>query len=93
MLCLDWYVDCGAEFEQAHADYYDHLIRNNSTIGIERFIWFTLANNEWRNSDLVSKNVPRLAWYEYIKASSILRRGQNSLDYDRIEQAEGHTDK
>jgi hypothetical protein len=79
MLCLEWYIECGAEFERAQADYYKHLTRNGSTIGVERFIWFTLANNKWRNSDLVEKDVPRAAWYEYIKASSILRRGQKGL--------------
>ena len=76
MLCYDEYIDCGVDFELAQAEYYDYLVQSYSEIGVERFFWFTVANNYWRYSDLVEGDEPRAAWYEYIKTSSILRRGR-----------------
>jgi hypothetical protein len=75
LLCYDEYIECGWEFQQDQGEYYRYLVENVSSIGVERFFWYTLAANEWRHSDLVENRQPKPAWYEYKKVSSILRRG------------------
>jgi hypothetical protein len=77
MLCYEEYIACGPQFELAQADYYRYLSQNYAKIGLDQFFWFTLTDNEWRHSDLVNGERPKPAWYEYWKASSILRRAAN----------------
>jgi hypothetical protein len=74
LLCYDEFIECGEEFQQAQADYYRYISKHHSSMGVERFFWFTLANNEWRHSDLVENRQLKPAWYEYQKVSSILNR-------------------
>ena len=53
------------EWEQAH--YLEHLVEGAKAHDIEYICWYTLAQNGWRNTDLVMDGHKKLAWYSFEK--------------------------
>jgi len=53
----------GAAFEQAQAEYARNVIQAANDHGLDAVMWYTLAGNGWRNSDLVDGGRKRPAWY------------------------------
>lgn len=54
------------KLQQIQADYLKYLRNNNTIASIQ---WYTLANNNWMNSDLIKNNMSTLAYEEFIKES------------------------
>lgn len=57
----------GAEFELNQANYFDWLTKNTRG-SLSGFLWYSLANNGWRNSDLVQGGRKKPAWFKYESA-------------------------
>ncbi|MBU0791868.1 MAG: hypothetical protein KKC55_15575 [Gammaproteobacteria bacterium] len=59
----------GAVFRSAQASYFQHLCQNfrSPLVG---FIWYTLANHEYMNSDMVKNNLKQPVWNKYQEAMS-----------------------
>jgi hypothetical protein len=67
-------LDCSKDFESDQARYLRYIFEKSPEYDIDLIFWFTLANNDWQNSDLVSGSLPKLSWYIYGDiASHILR--------------------
>lgn len=52
-------------FEQAQAEYLTYVATHAKEHGVILVIWYTLADNGWRNSDLVINGIRKPAWYAY----------------------------
>ena len=55
----------GAAFEADQAAYFNHLLNNLDFNRVLAFIWFTLGNNGWGNSDLIYNNVRKPVYFEW----------------------------
>lgn len=56
-------ASCGSEFLTAQANYLRYLNAQARNHGIELVLWYSLANNGWRNSDLVWMDIRRPVWF------------------------------
>jgi len=64
--CEDAWYDCSnPAVEKEQAVYLKNLLEKAYDNEIVFIRWYTLANNGWRNTDLVWKSVPKPAWYIY----------------------------
>lgn len=66
--CDDAYYDCSdPAFLEAQAKYLEHILDGALAERIVLIRWYTLANNGWRNTDLVYRNIPKPAYYIYLE--------------------------
>jgi hypothetical protein len=48
--------------ETLQYDWFKYLVRNKLSLGIDKILWYTLANNGWWHSDMVMNDVPKLVY-------------------------------
>ena len=53
------------ELQTTQAQYISYLIYNQLNSKITAWLWYSLANNGWYNSDLVFDNIPKPSYYAY----------------------------
>lgn len=56
-------IYCDATFQAYQVDYLSWLHSQMHDLGIEIVLWYSLANNCWRNSDLVINDIRKPAWF------------------------------